>query len=217
MTDQLAVDTARLKAAGIALESLVFPAPPPPVAVAGADVISAAVNATLPEIEAPVINGLPAVKAALTRTGTNIAAAAGIYVQADQALGARLSQQQFRGADDVPAARAAAAQVGQFGQLVSPSLALATQVGDIAGTTGIPLTQGVAASVQGAVQGGAGPMPSQPPVAARDNDEEDTRDTDEERDEQCAAPGGPGRGSVPALGVAAAAAGQSGTLLPVED
>jgi hypothetical protein len=92
MARPLIVDTARLETAGITLESLAFPSPPPPIAAAGSDTASAAINATMPEIESPVLDGLPAVKAALMNTAANISAAANIYAQADHTLGENLMQ-----------------------------------------------------------------------------------------------------------------------------
>jgi hypothetical protein len=95
MARPLVVDTSRLETAGITLESLVFPSPPPPIAAAGTDTASAAINATMPAIESPVLDGLPAVQAALRSTAANIATAAGIYAQADQTLGENLMRHRF--------------------------------------------------------------------------------------------------------------------------
>ncbi|OBG61121.1 hypothetical protein [Mycobacterium sp. E3339] len=95
MIEPLVVEPSRLETAGNTLRDLPFPSPPAPIVAPGADSVSAAVNATLPIIESPVVDGLPAVKAALTRTGSSIAAAAGMYTDTDQRLGDRLTQVQF--------------------------------------------------------------------------------------------------------------------------
>ncbi|OSC41009.1 hypothetical protein [Mycobacterium decipiens] len=49
----------------------------------------------MPRIESQVAEGLPGVKAALTKTGTSMAAAAEIYTKADQAFGEGLKRYQF--------------------------------------------------------------------------------------------------------------------------
>jgi hypothetical protein len=121
MTEQLIVDPTRLKPAAAKLQGLVFPVPPSPIVAPGTDSVSAAINETLPIIESPVIDGLPAVKAALTRTGSSIVAAADIYADADQKLGEHVSSVQFLsagekiqsgGAGDRPVGAAADQPVG---------------------------------------------------------------------------------------------------------
>lgn len=87
MTEPLVVDPSRLKATGNTLQALTFPPPPPPLSVPGADAVSAAISATLPIIESPVIDGLPAVDAAIKHTASNIVTAADLYADTDQALG----------------------------------------------------------------------------------------------------------------------------------
>ncbi|MEY8013649.1 hypothetical protein [Mycobacterium servetii] len=89
------VDPARLETAGSALQALVFPVAPPRLVVGGRDALSAAIDETLPVVEAPVVDGLPAVKAALTRTGSSITAAAGIYAETDQRLSDHVSRVDF--------------------------------------------------------------------------------------------------------------------------
>ncbi len=86
MSDKLSVDPVSLRQAGESLQGLVLPEPPPPLAAAGTDPVSAAVNQTMPLIESPVVEGLPAVNEALRRTGSNIVAAAATYVATDQRL-----------------------------------------------------------------------------------------------------------------------------------
>lgn len=111
MTEPLVVDASRLKAAGTTLQGLVFPAPPPPMLVPGADVVSAAIDETLPVIESPVIDGLPAVKTAVTRTGSSIVAAAGMYADADHALGEHVNGVQLLNAVHKPAAGVASGRL----------------------------------------------------------------------------------------------------------
>ena len=86
MTDKLNVDPLSLRLAGESLQAWTLPTPPPPLAAAGSDPVSAAVNQTMPLVETPVVEGLPAVNDALRRTGSNIVAAAATYVSADQRL-----------------------------------------------------------------------------------------------------------------------------------
>lgn len=103
MTQPLLVDPSRLELAGQELQSLVFPVPPSQIAFTGTDAASAAINETLPAIESPVIDGLPAVKAALTRTGSSMSAAAGMYADTDQRLSDHLDEVQFLTAAEKPA------------------------------------------------------------------------------------------------------------------
>lgn len=95
MTEPLVVDPSRLKAAGTTLQDLAVPAPPAPTSLPGADPVSAAINETLPVVESPVIKGLPAIEAAVTRTGSSIVSAARIYAETDQALGAHVGKTEF--------------------------------------------------------------------------------------------------------------------------
>lgn len=76
MAEPLAVDPTGLSAAAAKLAGLVFPQPPAPIAVSGTDSVVAAINETMPSIESLVSDGLPGVKAALTRTASNMNAAA---------------------------------------------------------------------------------------------------------------------------------------------
>ncbi|WP_142274666.1 hypothetical protein [Mycobacterium scrofulaceum] len=107
MTEPLAVDAARLKAAGATLQALALPAPPPPMRAPGADAVSSAINATMPVIESPVVTGLPAVEKALTRTGSSIVAAAAMYAEADQALGEHVGGAPMSAAAQQPTGSAA--------------------------------------------------------------------------------------------------------------
>ncbi|WP_052915701.1 hypothetical protein [Mycobacterium haemophilum] len=115
MSEPLAVDPAGLTAAGAKLRNLVFPVPPSPITATGTDSLSSAINTTMPGIESLTVDGLPAVKAALTRTASNISTAADVYTKADQALGDGLTQFLFGSAGDAFGASAAADPTDQFG------------------------------------------------------------------------------------------------------
>ncbi|MEE6178182.1 hypothetical protein [Mycobacterium sp. 050134] len=106
MSDQLIVDPPRLKDAGSDLRAHVLPAAPPPIAATGADPVAAAINATMPVIETPVLDGLRDIKVALRQTGSKFAAAAGIYADADQSISDRLIGVEFFAASDGDAYRA---------------------------------------------------------------------------------------------------------------
>jgi hypothetical protein len=97
------------------LGSLGFPAAPAPIVAGGTDSVSSAINETLPIIESPVIDGLPAVKAALARTGSSISVAASMYADTDQRLGDHISQVQFLSAEEMPAGDAPLGATGRFG------------------------------------------------------------------------------------------------------
>lgn len=91
MSEPLIVDPARLHAAGVRLQGLPFTDPPPAPAPAGSDAMSLAIGETLPIIEAPVLEGLPKVKAALDRSASSIVAAAQVYADTDGKLGTYVS------------------------------------------------------------------------------------------------------------------------------
>jgi len=118
MVEPLSIDPARLKEAGAQLLGLVFPQGPAPMSVPGSDAVSAAISATMPGIESLVSEGLPGVKAALTRTATSMGDAADIYQKADTSLGDTLKQFQFS-ADDLVSGKAAATVGGQLSQMAS--------------------------------------------------------------------------------------------------
>ncbi len=107
MTEPLAVDAARLQAAGATLQALALPAPPPPMRAPGADAVSSAINDTMPVIESPVVTGLPAVQKTVTRTGSSIVAAAAMYAEADQALGEHVGGAPMSAAAQQPAGKTA--------------------------------------------------------------------------------------------------------------
>jgi hypothetical protein len=110
MTEPLLVDPSRLATAGNKLQALAFPAPPSPLSAPGADAVSAAINVTLPIIESPVIEGLPAVDAAVKQTGSSIVTAAELYVETDQALGEHVGNVALLSAANRTTAGVAAAQ-----------------------------------------------------------------------------------------------------------
>ncbi len=141
MAEPLAVDPARLIAAGSKLAELVFPAPPAPIAATGGDPVSAAINDTMPGIESLVSDGMPGVTAALKRTASSMSTAADIYAKADQALGDALTQYQFGGdGQALGASGANAVAQSQTGQsLAAPA----------AGLLGAPVAQALAAPATG--------------------------------------------------------------------
>jgi hypothetical protein len=188
MTEPLIVDPPRLKDAGHTLRGLSFPAAPPPMVVSGTDAVSAAINETLPEIESPVIDGLPAVKAAVTRTGSSIVTAADMYAETDQTLGDHVGKVQFLSAGEKPA------NGGPGNRLVGttadkpadgespgapappptqrPFDQLPTQAGQIAAVAGAmgPVTQNVQ-TVTSTLQGAMGNVGGAPPAQAQLVDE----------------------------------------------
>ncbi|MGF2943970.1 hypothetical protein [Mycobacterium sp. Lab-001] len=172
MTEPLIVDPARLGTAGSALRALAFPAAPPRLVVGGTDALSAAIDETLPLVEAPVVDGLPAVRAAVTRTGSSIAAAAGIYAETDQRLSEHVSRVPFTATGEVLASSARRAKTAAaeqpdeaetprapesaapqgFSLPSMPPLGPLTQYGQTAGIAG-STAQNVMQSAQGAVSG----------------------------------------------------------------
>jgi hypothetical protein len=135
MTETLVVDPSRLKAAGITLRGLVLPGAPPPIYATGTDSVSAAINETVPVVESPVVDGLPVVNAAVTRTGSNIATAAGMYAETDQALGDHVGKVQFLAAGQEQAKRAVADQpVSALADQVLGATAAASVAGEALGT-----------------------------------------------------------------------------------
>jgi hypothetical protein len=149
------------------LSALVFPAPPPPMAVGGTDLVSAAIGEALPVIESPVIDGLPAVRTAVARTGASIASAAELYADTDRRLGEHVNLAVdwpvgTMGARAARGARAAGAAGDETPELPGQTpLPVADQpaarIGQIAALTRTlgPVTQNVQ-SVMSVVQGAAG-------------------------------------------------------------
>lgn len=134
MAEPLAVDPTGLSAAAAKLAGLVFPQPPAPIAVSGTDSVVAAINETMPSIESLVSDGLPGVKAALTRTASNMNAAADVYAKTDQSLGTSLSQYAFGSSGEGLAGVASVGgQPSQATQLLStPVSQVTTQLGETA-------------------------------------------------------------------------------------
>ncbi|UXA07127.1 hypothetical protein KXD96_02910 [Mycobacterium sp. SMC-2] len=190
MIEPLVVEPARLETAGNTLQDLPFPVPPAPIVAPGTDSVSAAINSTLPIIESPVTDGLPAVKAALTKTGSSIAAAAGMYTDTDQRLGDHLTQVQFRAAAKEPVSGSPGDKPdtdkpkdGDKPSTSKPTPQPGTptpQLGQLAGAAG-PLgsvmqgMQGAMGSMQG--MQGAGATPAQ----LADSNKRDPSSTDEDR------------------------------------
>lgn len=159
MVKVMAVDPAGLRAAGTTLRSVAIPEPPPPVALTGTDSAATAVASTLPTIESPVIDRLPALQAALTQTGSNIASAAAMYAEIDQTLGENFGQL------TAPVSQIAS----QVGVMAAGPLQTASQLGlttalPIAASQAVaPLAQNLIQTAQSAAGGasGAGPIPAQ--------------------------------------------------------
>lgn len=190
MAEPLAVDPTGLSAAAAKLAGLVFPQPPAPIAVSGTDSVVAAINETMPSIESLVSDGLPGVKAALTRTASNMNAAADVYAKTDQSLGTSLSQYAFGSSGEGLAGVASVGgQPSQATQLLStPVSQVTTQLGETAAElaprvvatvpqlvqlaphavqmsqNASPIAQTISQTAQQAAQsaqGGSGPMPAQ--------------------------------------------------------
>ena len=88
-----------------------IPLAPPPFTTPGMDAISLSIMAQAPGLEAPILSGLPEVKAEATKTATNIVAAAQQYLQTDEQLAADYERHQFDGSGR-PAARVGRARRG---------------------------------------------------------------------------------------------------------
>nr|WP_134432105.1 hypothetical protein [Mycobacterium ulcerans] len=141
MAEPLAVDPARLIAAGSKVAELVFPAPPAPIAATGGDPVSAAINDTMPGIESLVSDGMPGVTAALKRTASSMSTAADVYAKADQALGDALTQYQFGGdGQALGASGTNAVAQSQAGQTVQSLAAPAAGLLGAPGELGAPAT-----------------------------------------------------------------------------
>lgn len=209
MIEPLVVEPSRLEAAGKALRGLVFPVPPDPIVAPGTDPVSAAVNATLPVIESPVIDGLPAVKAGLTKTGASITAAAGIYTDTDQRLGDHLTEVQFLAAAKEPAAgtsgekpEGAPGDAPADGKKPSPAkpspqpaIPQLDQITGAAGTLGSAMQsmQGAMGSVQG--MQGAAATPAQLADSSRPADPD--RPVEEDKPDEQQQSGAPAEGAAP--------------------
>ncbi len=222
MTDSLVVDPARLQAAGVTLRDEVLPASPPPISATGSDSVSAAINATLPIIESPVVDGLPDAQTALTNTGSKIVTAADMYAETDQQLGEHVGTVQFLAASDqqptgaateppisAAAARLLAAETADktsdqsAGQNTKtpPAPAATANLNQLAAMTQAtqPITQGLQTVMSGVQQvtGSVGSAGTQPAKLADDTKNDDTNTPDEPPTGDGAASGTQGSGSVP--------------------
>ncbi|MBO0677333.1 hypothetical protein JRC04_07650 [Mycolicibacterium sp. S2-37] len=149
---ELFVDTTRLGVAAGILGDLVLPSAPPPINVPGADAVSAAINAAMPVVESPVIQGLSGVRESLAATAENMASAATLYDDTDRMHGEALEEwnrqavwSRSTSADGPAPGSAERTDVG--GGLEDPAAA--------GGTEGVPVARRVPdwATVGGAVSG----------------------------------------------------------------
>jgi len=99
VTEPLSVDTSGLRAAAGVLDDLDVPTSPKPLTVTGTDAMSTAINQVLPTIETPVIDGLPLAEAALKKTASNMATAAGRYDETDSKSAGDITGTQFNSDD----------------------------------------------------------------------------------------------------------------------
>jgi hypothetical protein len=95
--EPLHVDPERLAAAAGRLLAAAneIPPPPAPSAVTGSDPLSQAIAAQAGKVEAPVSEGLPAVKNSATQSAQNVNAAAKAYESTDQQLGDEINKRTF--------------------------------------------------------------------------------------------------------------------------
>jgi hypothetical protein len=222
MTDSLVVDPARLQAAGVTVRDQVLPTSPLPISATGSDSVSAAINATLPIIESPVVDGLPDAQTALTNTGSKIVTAADMYAETDQLLSEHVGTVQFLSASDqqptgTATERPISAGVAQplaaetadktndegAGQNATapPSPAATANLNQLAAMTQAtqPVTQGLQTVMSGVQQatGSMGSAGAQPAKLADDTESDDTKTPDEPPIGDGAASGTQGSGSVP--------------------
>jgi hypothetical protein len=181
----------------------------------------------MPFIETPVIDGLPVAQAALAKTASNIAAAAGIYAETDHYLGRPLGQHEFATTPSIATSRAPAAPADQqasgtsadeppdeaapdqpagtpapslpdrLPEIPSTVMEMAPQLSQMAGTVGT-LTQSIVSGAQGATQNQ--PL-TDPTDEETDKDDSDSGEQQPEKLVEGAAPG-----SETLAGVAAPAA-----------
>lgn len=175
MTEEpLYIDTDAVRASGNemlnALEGL-QPAPPT-TALTGSDPLSMAIISQVPSIQAPIVFGLPVIKADATKTATDVVSAADRYEKTDEMLGKRIEEQaaQLPGGAGAPGAGVAAAggagaaqnaaasqggAMGQMGQLMGMPMQMAQQAAQLpmqAMGMAAALPQAVMQGVQQAVQ-----------------------------------------------------------------
>jgi hypothetical protein len=223
MTESLVVDPARLKKAGSAVRDQKLPSSPPPISASGTDSVSAAINETMPVIEAPVSSGLSEVQRALANTGSKVVTAAEMYAETDQLLGEHVGTVQFRAAGREPADAAAATLLGSQstdkkpddtpgkGADKKPSPGAAPNLNQLSAMTQAvqPLSQGLQSVMSSAQQaGGMGSTATSPAKLAEDTKKDDTRKDETSSEEPQlvddttpaaagAAAGAPGSGNAP--------------------
>src|SRR4051794_18701030 len=97
--EPLSVDPTLLSSLGNELitSAGTIPLAPPPFTTPGMDAISLSIMSQVPALEAPILSGLPEVKAEATKTAANIVAAAQQYLQTDEQLAADYEGHQFDG------------------------------------------------------------------------------------------------------------------------
>jgi hypothetical protein len=183
-----------------------------------------------------VIDGMAYAKVALTRLGSKIATAAGIYADTDQRLGDHLSQAEFLTAAEQPAGNTTRDQPARDdapNAPAEPAVPAAPQAGQaipqlsqLAGVAGMvaPVAQSVAQSAQGAVGSvsSAGATPAQlandrsPAEQSPDRQAQlvgDTEKVDEEgsQPEALAAGAAPGAHAAPKIPLGPTTSGRSDT------
>jgi hypothetical protein len=131
--DSLRVDPEMLGRLGGQLQASAedLPMAPPPFVVTGEDAISQAIAGRLPGVEGPIQEALPQLKAAATRTASNIVTAAGKYESTDEQVAADYHKHQFDQAG-APGAGGSGAGGGGGGadsmsQLMSMPMQMASQ------------------------------------------------------------------------------------------
>ncbi|OMC11912.1 hypothetical protein [Mycobacterium sp. SP-6446] len=155
--------------------------------------MSAAINETLPIIESPVTDGLPAVQAALKKTGSSIAAAAAIYADTDSRLGDHLTRVEFLAAGEKP--ESAPPDTPEDGKKPSPPKPAPQpgtpmpQLGQLAGAAGS--LGSVMQGMQGAMgsMAGGGPKPAQLADSNKKDPSSDDEKDQPRPDAEGAAPG----------------------------
>jgi Excreted virulence factor EspC, type VII ESX diderm len=215
--ESLRVDPERLAQLGLQMVDAAtgLPTAPAPFTETGTDPLSAAIRDKLPDIEDPIREALPKLKAEATKTANNIVTAAGHYQRTDEQLAADYDEHRFDGVVGSGAGSAGSGGGGADpGQLMGLPLQMASQAAQV------PMqAMGAAASVpQAAMQGvqqfaqmgggtgvsGPGTSPSGAsgpgigPLQDR-QDEKDEKDRQDEKDDRQhgAASGDPNGGRAP--------------------
>jgi hypothetical protein len=131
--EPLSVDPTLLSSLGNELitSAGTIPLAPPPFTTPGMDAISLSIMSQVPGLEAPILAGLPEVKAEATKTAANIVAAAQQYLQTDKQLAADYERHQFEGAGTPGGASGSG--VGATGSVDAGAAGTAEGVANIAG------------------------------------------------------------------------------------